>query len=412
MDSRVEIRDCGIKGRGIFALAPVPAGDIIVEETAVSLMPQRSAPAQDMKTYCFSWDADTIAIPHGPIALTNHAAEANAEVIMGVDRTTARGPWVALRAVRDIGEGEEVTINYSGECQPESEARDMHFEASKPAWQVRAEERLPPYARDPYQDFDRLELAFRRVMAPDIPSYDVNSVQGADFDEWCYTEGMCSLMAFTQSVEVNARLLLEAASEEWPGSSAVVEHLAETLVDKWELAPADSRWAGRKAFFPPGGNLSHLINTDNVLRAFRTDSAWISKPHPVTTDEDVREAKKAFGVTRLAERDSSGMTILRYAEEVGFTTSSEMGLAAMLFSKPARDFTLFARESEGRYHPLYLAVRMSDCGPREVIGRLFACPWSGFVPFTTPIDEARQRFAAYKQRTLELRERLRPLVKR
>ena len=87
----------------------------------------------------------------------------------------------------------------------------MHLESSKMAGQVRREQRLPKDGRNAYSNIKRLEEVFRDSLYPNIPTFDVGSVQGVNFDEWLYTEGLECFMAFTQSVEINARLLKEAA---------------------------------------------------------------------------------------------------------------------------------------------------------------------------------------------------------
>ena len=203
------------------------------------------------------------------------------------------------------------------------------------AGEVRKAHRLPVDGRRALANLSRLEEVYRKALSPDVPSYDVSCTQGVDFDEWLYTEGLGCFIGFTQSVEINARLLL--AASEWAGEHRV-DHAAAIragLRDKWALAAMEID-RGLKVFFPPGNNIGWIINTDNVLRAFRLDSSWRLKPHPVTTDEDVHQAKLAFGATRVCDRDTSGMALLRAAGEVGYTVASEMGLVAMI-SRQAGD---------------------------------------------------------------------------
>ena len=285
--------------------------------------------------------------------------------------------------------------------------------ALKSAQQVRREEKLPKDGRNATNDLKILENVFRDALDPDIPSYDVNSTQGTDFDEWTYTEGLEAFMAFTQSVEINARLALEAA--EWDGEIEVdhVEEIRANLRDKWSLKGSAGVSVGEKVFFPPGNNLGWLINTDNVLRAFCTDKTWRLKPHPITSDDDVRQAKLSFGITRLYDRQCSGMDVLRACECVGYTTASEMGLIGMILGKETVDFSKFEFEGCGRYHSLYLAVRESRLDPKVILNRLFNCPWSGFEPLhTTSIETAKENFLRYKERTLELSRLHAPLTRR
>ena len=288
--------------------------------------------------------------------------------------------------------------------------RHVDPSAKMSARQVRRRGKLPQDGRKAAGRLERLERVLREKMRPDVPTFDVNSVQRADFDEWTYTEGLGFLLVSTQSVEINTRLIDEAAA--WPGTPEVdyAGQIASFLPDKWRLEEGYGLSAGSKVFFPPGGNFGWIVNTDNVLRAFGLDPAWLLKPHPVTSDEDVREAKRVFGVMRILHRDTSGMRALRSAEVVGYTTTSEMGLVAMATGKPVVDFTRFEFEYRGRYHPFYRAIRQSSEDPSVVLNRILNCPWSGAVHLDMDNEEAGKRFQLYKEKSLELRTSFRPLV--
>lgn len=276
------------------------------------------------------------------------------------------------------------------------------------AAEVRVEEKLPAHGRNS-EALARMERLFREAMAPDIPSFDVNRVQSARFDEWCYTEGPDIFCAFTQSIEINTRLALEAAAYE--DETDLVTALVASLLDKWELQEQRESAAGKSVFFPPGGNASWIVNDDNVMRAFETDPSWMLKPHPITVDDDVWRAKMALGITRLYDRDSKAMPLLREAARIGYTTASETGLVAMMLGKPSVDFSKYQFEAHGCYYSLYRAIRESDRPGRATINRLLNCPWSGLLPMTMDDEAAVSRFRLFKAKTIELRERFAPLVR-
>ena len=287
----------------------------------------------------------------------------------------------------------------------------MQIEAFKSAKQVRCDQKLPEDGRDAFSDLARLEKVFRDVLSPDVPSFDVNSVQEINFDEWIYTEGLGCFMAFTQSVEINARLMWDVVF--WPGPIEIdfVELLKNNLKDKWALEKSFKDVVGKKVFFPPGNNLGFIINTDNVLRAFHTDPRWMLKPHPVTSDADVHQAKLAFGATHIYDKLASGMSILRACDTIGYTTSSEMGLMGIILDKKTINFSKFEFESCGRYHPIYEALRDNTVdSKKETLNKIFNCPWSGIIPLDTPDDEAAERFRQYKVKTIEKREIYSPMV--
>ena len=282
--------------------------------------------------------------------------------------------------------------------------------ARKNAEQVRKEQKLPRDGRGARVNLARVEQLFRAALAPDVPSFDVNCVQRVDFDEWSYTEGLGLFLGCTQSTEINARLIMEAS--EWQGDLVDdhVKFVRDDLLDKW-LLKENTEADGSKVFFPPGNNLGWIINTDNVLRAFCTDKSWRLKPHPITSDADVREARLAFGAPRIFARNSSGMQLLRKCETVGYTTASELGLVGMILGKQTVDFTKYEFEGRGRYHSLYLAIRQSSVPAAIIFNRLVNCPWSGIVPLTIAGELATERFKVYKEKTLELKSRYAPLTR-
>ena len=105
------IEPAGVKGRGVFAEEGIPAGSVFARTRAVVVLPDVHFPHRFLP-WTFSWNRDSRAIVLSDITLTNHAAEPNAVTLRGVapDGT----PWVALRALVAIAEGDEITVNYRG----------------------------------------------------------------------------------------------------------------------------------------------------------------------------------------------------------------------------------------------------------------------------------------------------------
>jgi SET domain-containing protein len=100
------------KGRGVVATRPFQAGETI-ERPPVLVIPAREAPLiRDTRLahYYFEWgdDCKQAAIALGNGSLYNHSYTPNA-------RYEFREPEECLEfiALRDIGPGEEITINYN-----------------------------------------------------------------------------------------------------------------------------------------------------------------------------------------------------------------------------------------------------------------------------------------------------------
>jgi uncharacterized protein len=111
---RLEIRRDPIKGRGVFARTPIPAGTVI-ERAPVVIVPQTERPLLDetiLHDYYFQWDDGPEhegrgALALGLVSLCNHSARPNARVQRSPRRRT-----LDLIAVLPIAAGDEITIDY------------------------------------------------------------------------------------------------------------------------------------------------------------------------------------------------------------------------------------------------------------------------------------------------------------
>jgi SET domain-containing protein len=95
------------KGRGVFAVRPIPAG-CIIDEAAVVLHPKSDTDESLFFDYRFLWQGDTRALALGMLSLVNHSSTApNSDVELDFERRTIR-----LLALREIADGEEITFDY------------------------------------------------------------------------------------------------------------------------------------------------------------------------------------------------------------------------------------------------------------------------------------------------------------
>jgi hypothetical protein len=118
-NDRLEIRDDKLKGRGVFAAAPIAAGTLI-EAAPVIIVPATECALLDqtiLHDYYFHWDGDPDGGPGGEgrgavalglVALCNHSRRPRARV----RRNLAQGT-LDLVALVTIPAGEEVTIDYN-----------------------------------------------------------------------------------------------------------------------------------------------------------------------------------------------------------------------------------------------------------------------------------------------------------
>lgn len=130
----LEIRSDPVKGRGVFAVAPIAAGTLI-EAAPVILVPPAQCPLIDqtiLHDYYFDWDSDGEpdgspkgasagegrgAVALGLVALCNHSRRPRARVRRNVGQCT-----LDLIALVNIAAGDEVTIDYN--CRLWFQARE------------------------------------------------------------------------------------------------------------------------------------------------------------------------------------------------------------------------------------------------------------------------------------------------
>jgi SET domain-containing protein len=97
------------KGRGVFARMAI-AGGSVIERVPVIVLPYATfaggEPNAHRRKYFFMWGKRTCAMVLGYGSLYNHSYAPNARYEHGRQIMT-------YRALRDIGAGEEITINYN-----------------------------------------------------------------------------------------------------------------------------------------------------------------------------------------------------------------------------------------------------------------------------------------------------------
>lgn len=108
----LRIGDVEGRGRGVFATRAFRAGEVI-ERAPVVVFPReivRPLEGTLLDDYWFCWDETHNAMSLGCGSLYNHTCPANARFVPDL---AAR--ILVFTAVRDIANGEEVTVNYHGD---------------------------------------------------------------------------------------------------------------------------------------------------------------------------------------------------------------------------------------------------------------------------------------------------------
>lgn len=105
------VRESTGRGRGVFAVRPFRAGELLERAPVVVVPRAEIAPLRGtlLDGYWFWWDEEHNACALGWASLYNHACPANASFELD---PAAR--CIEFRAARDLAAGEEITINYHG----------------------------------------------------------------------------------------------------------------------------------------------------------------------------------------------------------------------------------------------------------------------------------------------------------
>jgi SET domain-containing protein len=106
-------------GRGVFTNEPI-AADTFVEESPVIIMSREDKPHLDktlLHDYIFEWgpNQDKCCMALGLIPIYNHSYNSNCEYYMDYEEDT-----IAVKTVRLVEKGEELTINYNGDCNDQT----------------------------------------------------------------------------------------------------------------------------------------------------------------------------------------------------------------------------------------------------------------------------------------------------
>ena len=112
------VKDNGEKGRGVFTTEFIEA-DTIIEISPVIVMEQKDRVHLDktlLHDYIFEWgpQKEQCCMALGLVPMYNHSYASNCEYYMDFEEN-----MMMIKTVRDIKEGEELTINYNGDWNDE-----------------------------------------------------------------------------------------------------------------------------------------------------------------------------------------------------------------------------------------------------------------------------------------------------
>lgn len=248
--------------------------------------------------------------------------------------------------------------------------------------------------------------------------FDLCCNQPPFFDSFIYTEFGHGMLLLTQSVEINHRLLALAA-ETGERDTSILDGYLTKLSDKYVLKNVDGIPAIKGIVVLPGSNRMKAVDLARVQQILDEDPEVMVKPHPLTNEQSFRELRARFRHDRMLDPKISGFGLIKRAETVYTTTSSETCLQSFLMGKHVVDVSNYEFASGGTYaHINYqLFEGLREGGMEEARARLAAIlssPLSGILEIPdgyTTNDYLPPRIVEYVQKALELREHWRLMVR-
>ena len=253
--------------------------------------------------------------------------------------------------------------------------------------------------------FTALEYMIREL-APFPPSYDVSAGQDTGFAEWRYTDLLGGIYLSTQSTEINCRIMALAAVNRQRRPYALCRRLRAQPEDKYHLQDLP-RPPARVVLLPGSNQLSWMVSREALSRLMFEHEEVMIKPHPLTTEADLRALGLHYGLDRILPRDASGVACVLAAGQLWHTTSSELGLLAMAHGKRVSNISDFRREAGGAFYPIYRHLWRRD-DAAQALDELAAWEASGLL--FLDMDDLEARIRAHYRLAMQLRAELRPLA--
>ena len=108
------VEESAVKGKGVFTHELIPAGTVIeiAPVIVMSLEDRKHLDKTLLHDYIFEWGKmkDKCCMALGLLPMYNHNYKSNCEYFMDFEDDTIR-----VKTVREIKNGEELTINYNGD---------------------------------------------------------------------------------------------------------------------------------------------------------------------------------------------------------------------------------------------------------------------------------------------------------
>lgn len=252
------------------------------------------------------------------------------------------------------------------------------------------------------------------LQAAPLPiTYDVNRPQYWYFNEYTYTEFMGGIAISPMNDEMACRNIINSMKYQttFDVEQIIYDRLEKNkTLDKYTLTELPSKkW--KHVIVLPGSNLlgSHISKEIISKLMWEYGDNIVLKPHPLTHEHDVTQMGKDFGRHRVISANISGWEVIKNADTVYTTSSTELAMYACLFGKKVKSIGNIFFERTGSYYPTFMhIVDATPKNARKKLLKILKSNSSGIVFAEDPTYE--EKINNFFKETMKLRKKFKPIV--
>lgn len=233
-------------------------------------------------------------------------------------------------------------------------------------------------------------------------SFDISPHHPPYFNEFTYVDVLDGITIFTQSAEINARVTAIASRNKTDKVFPLDE-----VIDKYELKTPEKKY--RKVIFLPALSAFRMIDLSRLQKLMYEDKEWYIKLHPVSEEEFIRTLANMFGYHRLIDGSESGVEILKRADIVAASDTSELLILARFLNKPIINLTSYINGWQAAYHSIGRLLN-NDEDDIVKLNNIFMSSSSGHIRVNYHQDEQVQLLVNYFDVAMREREKFRMIT--
>lgn len=268
--------------------------------------------------------------------------------------------------------------------------------------------RVLTYSEEDMFRLKRCEKILQNI-SPLPVSYDVCAVQPPYFNEFTYTNIENYVLVAPMNYEMYVRFLVENVELDVNVSEYQV-FSKDTMKDKYKLLDlGDTDF--EEVVFLPGSNYMFIVDMDKLDMLMHYNEGMLIKPHPITSQEDLKRLGQRYGYHRIIESTVSGYQVLMACDKIYYTENSEIGMRAILNGIKAESIAKTSLNQLCLYFPIYFMLnRHKTDGDKSLLLKTLFSGSYGIINIDWNKYEIEDKLGHYFSGIMGLRERYKPLT--